>query len=310
MKQKTVTPGLSPSSPNAPRLNLSLGALNETETKMSQWKLLATISSFILFSCFSYKMNVTQGQFEVIRPPVISGNSEQIQTPTKARIQMDMSVGNNVTLRLDGVKNEKTYVSSESLPDTPAIISYVLVNNMPGISFEKEYFRDKIYKGIGCGVFPYPYAFVKGGYNGNNFDIGINSNFGVSYSRASYRGNAMWDDFFDVNKSIVNENNKRVLTPIFGLGTRADIYYKNIGLAYYGSVTWPWSLVGYLPVSHIPESEYFDTSVKFPYIVLQNVEIQYMFSKVYRISIGFNQITGSQILEQVYSGYGAISMNL
>jgi hypothetical protein len=232
---------------------------------------------------------VEKGTFQATKPPNIYGNNRHLTKDTNYTISYDANIGKNKTIYIPGVLNSiKDPLTNEIISETPADISYRLIENTLGVQFyriRKYDFNDyNYYFGYGCGVQNFPYGSLMFGLNEKFVEIGGAIFWGITIDKASYEGEM---DGAPINDRYIKLKNIYVLHSYSGAVAHASVYFKKIALSYSISPASPW-IANELPVSKDEEA---DLAFAFPYLLMQDIGISYTPNKI-KYRLGVNQITG------------------
>lgn len=265
----------------------------------------SAIISLSLTGCGTHKMNVNRGTFQVISQPTINGYGVELENnKTSKRVVAEYSYGNNTTKKLNDVKNRHVNTESDrDLPASNADISYRIIENNFDSKIELSKKWNYAITWIGAGFSLFPYVYVNAGINSKHFEFGAASLLGYSYNKASYTGvSAYWgnptlgigpgygDDSVDYNGWQWHSYASEYIY--------ASLMYSSIAIKYSASISYPMGLFNDLPISN--ESEEYDLSFQFPYILKQSIQFSYHTSSNVELSIGTAQITGQEFSGRDY----------
>lgn len=251
--------------------------------------------------CLGTNLNIYEGTFQVIKPPILSGNSKEIEYSNK-HLSVFVNYGENKTKQLTHLKEEKRdyYYDDNSLvilPDYDLDIAYRIIETTMGGNYLYTRKGDYWFIGGNVGLAPFPYVAPTIGINTKHFEVGIYALGGISISNVSVSGFTAYQSseggFFSNENHVSTGGYKGGVLHGYGsLAVFSSVYYDRFSLGYSGIIAWP---------GVVREINEYDILFEFPYILQQSIEIGYLLTEKYDIKIGTSQIVSKNFAGRSYS---------
>ena len=255
---------------------------------------------------YTRNLSLSEGSFEVTRPPIIDGVKKELTTFNNNEISADISFGKNQSIPLNSIEQNDSTIAN---------IEYDLTLFTFGLQYKRlQKFRNHLMVGGGGGLMPYPYVFAIGGINTKHFEFGINAHLGVGYGEVNYAGTAHWEkerglSNWDLYDDFDNEAGDTTFTAkddffhfYIGAGFFTSIYVFNFALSYSGTIVEPEFYNYQLPAPYtFHGSNEYTIDIPFPYLYMHNVGISRTIQDKYQIEFCVLHIVGSQLKKEPWA---------